>query len=418
MSRVYSEFDFTRKNNRPENTFKLFLYACVVIFLIACSDNSQYLPEGFAPFYPKFEAWENCDEGFALICVSSADGAQGFLEWRTEGVYGRIVETSGSRDTRSFLIGDGGMNGLVLNARKKGDSLEISYEPTSQSAYIFQEGVSQHRVTANRSKAIKDLKLLAGLSEETQESGRKISMRLQYLVSRESLEEKAFNDFLRRGNSPYKMAEFRRQRLETSPIAKYELPEDSGNLDSEPAKNVPNEDGSGQIRYWIPPIEFYEIQYPVYVGENIISVATQYYLFNGGAHGSASTDFDIIDRRTGKRLGPSDIFVSDWRSTLGPKLKVELIRQSGFWQDSAKSAKVGNDGNSPIEDLRDLGFFESDISPSDKIFLCKTGIGFEYDRYEIAPWYMGEFIILLSWDELRPFLNPALFADGELLGSI
>jgi len=31
---------------------------------------------------------------------------------------------------------------------------------------------------------------------------------------------------------------------------------------------------------------------------------------------------------------------------------------------------------------------------------------------------MEEFIILLSWDELRPFLNPALFADGELLGSI
>jgi len=120
------------------------------------------------------------------------------------------------------------MNGLVLNARGKGDSLEISYEPTSQNAYIFQEGASQHRVTANRSKAIKDLKLLAGLSEETQESGRKISMRLQYLVSRESLEEKAFNDFLRRGNSPYKMAEFRRQRLEASPIAKYELAEDSG----------------------------------------------------------------------------------------------------------------------------------------------------------------------------------------------
>jgi len=25
---------------------------------------------------------------------------------------------------------------------------------------------------------------------------------------------------------------------------------------------------------------------------------------------------------------------------------------------------------------------------------------------------------LLPWDELKPFLNPAFFADGQILGSI
>ncbi|HOW11736.1 MAG TPA: hypothetical protein PLM39_03980, partial [Rectinema sp.] len=198
----------------------------------------------------------------------------------------------------------------------------------------------------------------------------------------------------------------------------YDLPEDSGNSDSESTKNVSKEDRSSRVQYWLPPIEYYEIQYPIYISENIICVATQYYLFNGGAHGSASTDLDIIDRKTGKRLEVGDVLVGDWKIALGPKLKAELLRQSRYWKASGSAAKVQNDKNISIEDLRELGLFESDIYPSDKIFLCKTGIGFEYDQYELAPRYFGEFIILLPWDELKPFLNPAFFTDGQILGSI
>jgi len=418
MSKVHSKFNFASKNEKPDSLLIFCLYACFVIFLTACSSDSQSFPEGFVQFYPKLEAWENRDEGFTLICVSSADGAQGFLEWEANGIYGRIVEAGASKDGRFYSIGDGGMNGLALEAKKNGKSLEISYEPMLQNAYVFQGGSNKHKISVDRSKAIEDLRLLAGLFEETQESGRKISMRLQYLVSRKAFEEKAFDDFLRRGNSPYKMAEFRRMRLEASPLAKYELPEDSGNSDSELPKDFSKEDSSSRVQYWLPPIEYYEIQYPIYISENIISVATQYYLFNGGAHGSASTDLDIIDRKTGRRLEVGDIFLEDWRSGLGPKLKAELLRQSRYWKDSGSSAKVQNEKNSSIEDLRELGFFESDIYPSDKIFLCKTGIGFEYDQYELAPRYFGEFIILLPWDELKPFLNPAFFTDGQILGSI
>lgn len=418
MSKVYSKFDFVGKNKRLESFLIFCLYACFIFLLTTCSSDSLSFPEGFVQFYPKLEAWENRSEGFTLVSISSADGAQGFFEWDAEGIYGRIVEAGASKDVRFFSIGDGGMNGLALEAKKKGKSLEIFYNSMLQNSYVSQGESNQHKISVDRLKAIEDLRLLGGMFEETQENGRKISMRLQYLVSRKDFEERAFDDFLRRGNSPYKMAEFRRARLEASSLVKYDLPEDSGNSDSESMKNVSKEDRSSRVQYLLPPIEYYEIQYPIYISENIICVATQYYLFNGGAHGSASTDLDIIDRKTGKRLEVGDVLVGDWKIALGPKLKAELLRQSRYWKASGSAAKVQNDKNISIEDLRELGLFESDIYPSDKIFLCKTGIGFEYDQYELAPRYFGEFIILLPWDELKPFLNPAFFTDGQILGSI
>ncbi len=390
MSKVYSKFDFVGKNKRLESFLIFCLYACFIFLLTTCSSDSLSFPEGFVQFYPKLEAWENRSEGFTLVSISSADGAQGFFEWDAEGIYGRIVEAGASKDVRFFSIGDGGMNGLALEAKKKGKSLEIFYKSMLQNSYVSQGESNQHKISVDRLKAIEDLRLLGGLFEETQENGRKT----------------------------YKMAEFRRARLEASSLVKYDLPEDSGNSDSESMKNVSKEDRSSRVQYLLPPIEYYEIQYPIYISENIICVATQYYLFNGGAHGSASTDLDIIDRKTGKRLEVGDVLVGDWKIALGPKLKAELLRQSRYWKASGSAAKVQNDKNISIEDLRELGLFESDIYPSDKIFLCKTGIGFEYDQYELAPRYFGEFIILLPWDELKPFLNPAFFTDGQILGSI
>ncbi|HBK58063.1 MAG TPA: hypothetical protein DDZ37_01615 [Spirochaetaceae bacterium] len=70
----------------------------------------------------------------------------------------------------------------------------------------------------------------------------------------------------------------------------------------------------------------------------------------------------------------------------------------------------GNEQSST--DLRSLGLFEPDIVPSEDVFICGSGIGFEYDRYQIAPWYMGEFIIVLPWSELKPYLSSRMLSAG------
>ncbi len=70
-------------------------------------------------------------------------------------------------------------------------------------------------------------------------------------------------------------------------------------------------------------------------------------------------------------------------------------------------AELKNQGQ---DDLRTLGLFEPDIWPSEDVFVCGSGIGFEYDRYQIAPWcIMGEFILVLPWSEVKPISQPGAF---------
>lgn len=379
---------------------KVVVLCALSLFASGCEAVAPPFPEGFVRIPSKLNAWENQGEGFRLVIVSNDDRAQGFLEWEAQGIYGRIVEAGRKGDLWTLSLGDGGMNGVELNAVTRGSSIEVRYTPLAWAERGGGGKPEEVRIIANRLKDAKGLQLVAA-RYTTQEEDRSMSLRLQYLSVRRRSQLRVFDEVLRRGKSPYQRAAFVRAQQEAASI---EL----------------HRSLSGQSQRPAVSLEYEEIQYPVFISERFVSVATQHYLFEGGAHGAASTSFDVIDRRTGRRLGIGDVFAGkSWKTDLSPILKAELLRQRSF-QDAQRKATLAAGGSGdeadaagsargPI-DLRTLGFFEPDIAPSENVFLCRSGIGFEYDRYQIAPWYMGEFVLVLPWRELKPYLSSMLLS--------
>ena len=334
------------------------------LMLWAGCSYSRSFPAGFVRFASQLDAWENRSEGFCLVLVSSSDRAQGFLEWNSQGIYGRIVQAQKNGNTVAITLGDGGMNGLQLSIFLKRKSIIAEYLPKDKSA------LQPFRIEAWHVSSEEGMRVLGATFAEKLPNERALSLRLQYVSAQDAARGRILDEILRRGMSPYNMAELRlAQQKEAALAVQNRAP---------------------------PPQEYEEIEYPVFISDQYLSIATQHYLFDGGAHGAASTTFDIIDRAEGKRLSAQDIFAGDWKAGLKPLLAAELMRQSAFWGNSGQEA-----------DLKALGLFESELYPSDDIFVCAGGVGFQYDRYQIAPWYMGEFIIILPWNELTPYLSPA-----------
>jgi len=375
---------------------------------------SPSFPRDFVRISSRLDAWENRQEGFRLVLVSNDDRAQGFLEWGAQGLYGRVVEAKADGSARTFFLGDGGMNGIELTTAMRHGSIEVHYRPPVHPDTKGSGGLQEATVAGTRLKAADGLRILAAQYKKTQKDGRGISLRLQYLGAGQASQAHTFDEVLRRGESPYQMAAFRRAQQEEASLNVYQAPAEL----SQSQRTVQPE----QSQRSVPPLEYEEIEYPVFISDDFVSVATQRYLFNGGAHGAASTDFDVIDRKTGVRLGLSDIFAGDdWKAGLVPLLKAELVRQHGFQNGQNEAGANTRDSGDPAraelknqgqDDLRTLGLFEPDIWPSEDVFVCGSGIGFEYDRYQIAPWYMGEFILVLPWSEVKPYLSPALLSAG------
>jgi hypothetical protein len=330
-----------------------------------------------------------------LIVVSAGDRTEGFLEWDAQGLYGRIVEAKSEGNARTFSLGDGGMNGVELNAVMRRGSIEVHYRPPVATGDGSAGERREVALVGTGLKSADGLRILTSRYEENQNSGQYLALRLQYLAAGRGSLARSLDEVLRRGKSPYQTASYRRSQQEEV---------------VRPAR------AQGSIT----TLEYEEIEYPVFISDNFVSVATQRYLFNGGAHGAASTDFDVIERKTGRRLGLSDIFAGDeWRTGLSSLLKTELARQHGVQKGQVSGQDIKDSGrlasaefeNQRQTDLRTLGFFEPDIYPSEDVFLCESGIGFEYDRYQIAPWSMGEFILVLPWSEVEPYLNPSFLSS-------
>lgn len=353
----------------------------------------ERFPDGYIPVRAELQTWQNQAEGFSLTLVSNPDRVQGFAEWGTLGIYGRIVSASKSGSSMSISLGDGGMNGVILRISQKKDTIEVRCGlPAEARIDAAKRDAAQHTtVTAQRVVFSPALRVSTAELSERQENGRDISIRLQYVTSTGRSGRKALDEALRRGKSVHDMAAFRRSQQEESPVVVYDQSAMESEKSSAAAPAQPP--ASALIK---PPLVFEEEQYPVFVSKNILSVATQCYLFNGGVHGAASTDFDVIDLAAGSRLGPDDILKDGWRTELLPAIKAELLRQGSY---------IGAD---PEGNLKALGLFDADICAPEKVFVCMTGVGFEYDRYQIAPWAMGEYVVVLPWQQMKPYLKKAV----------
>jgi hypothetical protein len=144
---------------------------------------------------------------------------------------------------------------------------------------------------------------------------------------------------------------------------------------------------SGQSFSWVS-IKFMDV---VFNENNLLTFFVDHYAFTGGAHGLETRDYTVVNSKTGKIIGLADIFQADSDSLLS-LIITDKIREI---------YKV-----EPRKLLTESGFFVEKVKPSPDFYITRTGIGFYYNHYEIAPYANGPSDVFLRWKEVKALLLP------------
>ena len=143
----------------------------------------------------------------------------------------------------------------------------------------------------------------------------------------------------------------------------------------------------------------YEQDFKVYrPGANAVTVALNFYGYSGGAHGYGATNCTLVDLRTGKAVGPDDVFAigDEWLKTMiqivGADLKKQFVEKPGF-DDALEPAKLA-------KLLREPGHYCWHAGKLELIF----------NAYEVGPYVSGPFEVYVPYDRLKPMLR----VDGPI----
>lgn len=126
-----------------------------------------------------------------------------------------------------------------------------------------------------------------------------------------------------------------------------------------------------------------------HLSENFISYELNHFIFTGGAHPLAGTNYFNFDPVTGKVLNLEDIFKKGFDSDLD-KLIEKHFRLT-------YNIKTGQ----PLTEI----LFENNITHNNNFLLLPEGIEFCYNQYEIAPYAAGILKVRIPKSELVNLLN-------------
>ncbi|MDZ7315871.1 MAG: DUF3298 and DUF4163 domain-containing protein [candidate division KSB1 bacterium] len=131
----------------------------------------------------------------------------------------------------------------------------------------------------------------------------------------------------------------------------------------------------------------------IYQSPKVWTLRLDTYRFTGEAHGNSYVELIVFDPRNGQRLLPEDF--TDRREAL----LLQQVAESKFREQHQIPADAS---------LEETGFwFEEDqFYLTGNFGVTKEGFLFIYNPYEIAPYALGRTELLITWEELRPFLKP------------
>ena len=107
----------------------------------------------------------------------------------------------------------------------------------------------------------------------------------------------------------------------------------------------------------------------IHNANGLLSLATQYYAYTGGAHGNYETVLHNIDVAEGKQL--------TYESLFSPETNDQLLQL-----------------------LKSAASEYENTHPTKNIALTKDGILFDYPPYEIASYAEGEIEVILPYEEV------------------
>ncbi len=123
---------------------------------------------------------------------------------------------------------------------------------------------------------------------------------------------------------------------------------------------------------------------------DLLSLEFHDYGFTGGAHGLTVSKFRVLDLADGHLVGLDEIFRDDYTNDLRDIINTSARKLYGLERGQS---------------LREAGFYNDFIDPSDNFYITRDGIGFFYNQYEVAPYAMGQVNVFVNYNELMRILR-------------
>ena len=120
--------------------------------------------------------------------------------------------------------------------------------------------------------------------------------------------------------------------------------------------------------------------------------------FTGGAHPNSFSSWTNIITHSGKVLTKEDVFVENSEE--------EVIQLIGQHLLEEVNSRLETDSITSIQGLRDNGILLNvDLYNPDNFLVTDEGVKFLYNRYDIAPYVVGDFQITVPYAEIENLMK-------------
>lgn len=129
-----------------------------------------------------------------------------------------------------------------------------------------------------------------------------------------------------------------------------------------------------------------------------VSVATTFYVFTGGAHGSSGLTATLVDLRTGRSVPPAGVFAagSDWKRIITDITRADLKRQFVERPGFPESLEPAT--------------FDKLMSNPDRYLFKADALKIIFNQYDVAAYVMGRYTVDIPYSRLSGLIRN----DGPL----
>ena len=117
----------------------------------------------------------------------------------------------------------------------------------------------------------------------------------------------------------------------------------------------------------------------------------------GGAHPNTWGRWVNVDATNGKVLDKKNLFVKGTEEKICGLILPQLLAEA--------NKRLETDTLTCVEGLNQVGILlDTDLYVPDNFLLGKDGVTFLYNRYDIAPYYLGQFELTVPYSEIETYL--------------
>lgn len=132
--------------------------------------------------------------------------------------------------------------------------------------------------------------------------------------------------------------------------------------------------------------------------ENTWNYTATNFVYTGGAHPNTLIRMLNFDRTNGKLITARDIFRAGKEEDICKEIYKSLIREA--------NAKLETDTINSLEGLQDVGILQDgNLYIPENFLLEKESVTFLYNQYDIAPYYLGIFLLKVPYENIKDYLK-------------